>query len=448
MPLAVDPPLASSQLMHFLVQVGLLLLCAVVLGRVAVRLRMPAIIGELTAGLLLGPSLLGWAVPGLSGWLFPADPSQSHLLDALGQVGIILLVGIAGAQVDMRLLRRWRTAIARVGLAGLLIPVGLGIAAGFVLPRSLLSAGAGRPEFIMYFGVVMCVCAIPVIAKTLSDMNLLHRDVGQLTLAAAAVDDAAGWFLLSIVSAMATVGVRASQVGLSIVYLAGLLLAAVFVVRPVVRRVLALPACRSDSNATTGVAVVVILGCAAATSAMGMEPIFGAFVAGAVIGSPGVVDLRKLAPLRMIVNCVLAPIFLASAGLRVDLTAFGNWRTVLAGVVIVLVAIAGKLTGAYLGARASRLTRAESLAMGAGMNARGAVEVVVASVGLRIGVLNVAGYTIVVLVAMVTSLIAPPVLRAAMSRVEHNAAERLRRAENDAWSIPAGSPVPDALEHP
>src|SRR5205823_231165 len=175
-------------------------------------------------------------------------------------------------------------------------------------------------------------------------------------------------------------------------------------------------------------AVVVLLG-AAASQALGLEAVFGGFVAGVLLTAARPEDQKRLAPLRTVTMSVLAPLFLASAGLRVDLGALGHPAVLLAGLVILLLAIVGKFAGGYAGARLSRLSHWEGLALGAGLNSRGVVEVVVASVGLRLGILTTATYTIVVLIAVITSVTAPPMLRWAMARVEHNAEERLRADE-------------------
>jgi Kef-type K+ transport system membrane component KefB len=280
--------------------------------------------------------------------------------------------------------------------------------------------------FALFLGVAMCVSAIPVIAKTLTDMNLLHRNIGQLTLAAGMVDDVFGWLMLSIVSAMATTGVRAQNIGMSLLYLAILIGFALVIGRPAAPALLRLAGRSRDPGPTLAVVVAAALLGAAATQAMGLEAVVGAFVAGILIGTWGRIEPARIAPLRTTVMAVLAPIFFATAGLRMDLTALRDPEVLAAAVVVLLVAILGKFAGAYLGARISRLNRWEALALGAGMNARGVVEVVVAMVGLRLGVLTTQTYTIVIVVAIVTSVMAPPILRIAMRRVEHTAEERLR----------------------
>jgi len=439
------PPIPAHPLLVLLLDLLLLLGLALLLGRLAERMRMPAVVGELTTGLLLGPSVLGHAVPGLSGWLLPHDAEQIHLIDAVGQLGVLLLVALAGTHIDMSLMRRRGTTALWVSGGGLFIPLALGITAGLLLPASLMPPGGhSRGLFATFLGVAMCVTAIPVIAKTLTDVRLMHRNVGQLTLAAGTVDDTVGWFLLSVVSAAATVGLTAGRVALSVVYLVAFILVAVLIGRPLVRLLLGLAAKSDEATPTVATAVVVVLGGAAVTHSLGMEPVFGAFVAGILIARAGVRVQIRLAPLRTVVTAVLAPLFLATAGLRVDLTELRRPTVALAAVVLLTIAIAGKFAGAYLGARIGRLSHWEGIALGAGMNARGVVEVVVAMVGLRLGVLSTATYSIVVLIAIVTSIMAPPILRASVSRIEQREDERLRKLDHDAWNgaLPDAAPAP------
>jgi len=432
--LAAPPaPLAAHQLLILLLQLTLLLLLAFCLGRLAERLKLAAIVGELVAGVIVGPSLLGHLAPGFANWLLPTRPDQTHLLDAVGMLGVLLLVGVTGTHLDTAMLRKRGATALRVSVFGLVIPLALGMLAGAVMPASLMAGPKDRWVYASFLGVAMCVSAIPVIAKTLSDLRLLHRDLGQLILAAATVDDTVGWFLLSVVAAAATVGVH-THVWLSVVNLVGFVVLAAVVGRPLVRRIGRLTARDREPGSTIATVVVLVLLGAAATHALGMEPIFGAFVAGILISASGAVDQVKLAPLRTVVLSVLAPIFMATAGLRMDLTALRRPTVAIAAAVILAIAVLGKFAGAYLGARLSRLGRWEAMALGAGMNARGVVEVVVAMTGLRLGVLNTATYTVIVLVAIVTSVMAPPLLRVAMRRIAENEREKARGAAHDKWA--------------
>ncbi|QQQ75009.1 cation:proton antiporter [Saccharothrix sp. 6-C] len=434
---APPSPIGAHPMLVFLLQLTVLLGVAFALGKLATRFNLPAVVGELAAGVLLGPSLLAHVVPPLSAWLFPADAEQIHLLDAVGQLGVLLLVGFTGMHIDMKLVRsKGRTAIY-VSLGGLLIPLVLGVGVGMVLPSALLSGGKGDLAFALFLGVAMCVSAIPVIAKTLVELRILHRNIGQLTIGAAAVDDIVGWSLLSVVSAMATTGLRAGNIALTVGSLVAVLVLTYLVGRPAVKAGLTLANKSADPAVTIAIVVVMLLACAAGTHALGLEPIFGTFLCGILISTSGILDRTKIAPLRTFVMGVLAPIFFATAGLRMDLTLLAEPEVLLSAVVVLVIAILGKFAGAYLGARLGRLNHWEGLALGAGLNARGVIEVIVAMVGLRLGVLTTAGYTIIVLVAVVTSLMAPPMLRYAVKRIEITDDERDREKLYAASSQPA-----------
>ncbi|MEU1374222.1 cation:proton antiporter [Streptomyces triculaminicus] len=426
-----------------LVEAGTLLGAALVLGRLAVRVGMPPVVGELCAGILLGPSVLGHIVPSLSSWLPDAAAPQGPL-NPIGLLGVVLLVGMTGIEIDIKALRRRRVATLTVGTTGLLVPLGLGVAAGFMLPSSLVAAGSEQPVFAAFLGVALCVSAIPVIAKILADMRLLHRTMGQLILGAGMVDDAIGWLLLSVVSAMATSRPQAGHVLMSVGAMAAVVILALAVARPLVRRALDLAGRSQEAAPTIAVATVILLLGAAATQALGLEPMLGAFIGGVLIGSGSNVDLRRLAPLRAVVMAVFAPLFFATAGLHIDLAALAHPVVATAALVVLAVAVVGKFAGAFLGALLARLGVWEALAMGAGMNARGVIQIVVATAGLRLGVLTPATYTIVVLVAVVTSVMAPPVLRVAMRRIEQTEEEELRRRDLAAFSEPSleGRPEP------
>jgi Kef-type K+ transport system membrane component KefB len=417
------PFIAQHALLILLLQLALLLAVAAVLGWLARRLGLPSIVGELLAGVLLGPSLLGNISPVVQQWIFPSEAAQQNLLDAVGQVGVILLVGLAAMELDTKFIRRRKVVVASVSGFAFAIPLAAGVGAAFLLPDSLMADGASLTVFALFLGTALAVSAIPVIAKILTEMGLLHRDVGQLILASGTIDDALGWILLSVTSSMAAAGVRTGEIAQAVAATLGAVVVALWMLRPVV-----VPALdrmeRSDHRHHLGMAVtVVIFGCAAATQAMHLEAILGAFLAGLVIGQRNPV---LMAPLRTVTVTVLAPIFLATAGLRVDLSELAELDVFVAAVVLLLLAVAGKFAGAYVGTRIARLPHWEAVAIGAGLNARGAVEIVIAMVGLRIGVLTTATYTIVVLVAIVTSVMAPPLLKIAMGRVDQTEEEKVR----------------------
>lgn len=416
-PATVPPFLGAHELLILLLQLGGLLAAATLLGRLAARLNLPALVGELGAGVLLGPSVLGPLVPALSSWLFPARPGQFHLLDAVGQLGVLLLVGITGTELDLRLIRARSGTVATISGFGLVLPFALGAGTGLLL-TAWGSASGDRTLLPLFLGVAMSVSAVPVIAKTLMDMKLLHHEIGQLTLTVGVIDDLFGWLMLSVLSAMATAGAGAGSVLWAVGGLVALLAAAALFGGPVVRRIFD----RAGRSGETGPPVAAVVACvllaAATTAALGLEAIFGAFLCGILISRHGKPAPAALKALRTVVNAVLAPVFFATVGLRMDLTALADPRWLAVAAVVLAVAMAGKFAGAYLGARASRMTGWQGLALGAGMNARGVVEVVVAMVGLRLGIISAELYTIIVLLAVATSLLAPPVLRLAMARIE------------------------------
>jgi Kef-type K+ transport system membrane component KefB len=423
------PSIGHDQMLVFLLQIGVLLAAAMLLGMLTVRLGLPPLVGELSAGVLLGPSLFGEFLPGLSDWLLPRDPAQMHLLTAVAQLGVLLLVAITGAHIDLGLIRRKGRAIGWVSAGSVLLPLALGIGLGFLLPGSLIAPSADRSTFALFIGVAIAVSALPVIAKTLLDMRLLHRDVGQLIVGAAAISDIVGWLLLSVVSAMVVSGAGPGMILQTVGYLFAALAIAVLVVRPMARGVLRHTERSGQPGVSVAAIVVLITLSAAGTQALDMEPILGAFLCGVVISSLGSGSRKTLDTVRSFVMTTLAPLFFATAGLQVDLATLAQPTVLLAGIVTLLVATVAKFAGGYLGARLGRLGHSESLAIGAGLNARGVVEIVIATAGLQLGILTTATYTIIVLLAVATSVMAPPFLRYATSKIPKTTAETDRERE-------------------
>lgn len=426
------PPIAADALLILLLDVGLLLGLALVLGRLATRIGLPAVVGELAVGVLLGPTLLPHVLPDLASWLMPPDPAHLHRLDAIGQLGALLLVALTGMSIDTALVRRRAGTALTVSAGGLLVPLGLGILAGLYVPATFFG-DVDRGVFALFLGVALCVSALPVIAKTLHDLRMTHRTVGQLTLVAGTVDDIAGWLMLSVVAAMASAATPPGGAAMSVLYLVLIVAFAAIVAPRLVRAAYRRTERSADPAATTALTVVLVFLGAAGTQAAGFEAVLGAFLAGIVIGAAGGIAPGRLAPLRLLVMSVLAPLFFAGAGLRVDLTLLARPQVLLVAVIVLALAILGKFAGAYLGARLCGLSRWEGIALGAGLNARGVIEIIVAMVGLRLGVLNTASYTVVVLIAIATSAMAPPILRWADRHIERTDEEEDRRTAPKAY---------------
>ncbi|MEV4893322.1 cation:proton antiporter [Nonomuraea sp. NPDC055795] len=407
-PVALIP---HHQLLIFLLQVCALLVTARLLGALVQRVGIPAIVGELAAGVLLGPTILGKVTPGFFDWLFPRDPAQFHLLDVVAQLGVLLLVALTGAELDLAAARRRRRAVAAISAAGLLIPLCLGVALGWLMPAGVLPDGSDPLVFALFLGVVMGVSALPVIAKTLMDLGLFGHRVGQLIITCGALQDIAGWLLLMVVSALAVTGPPG---GNKVLLLASLPVMACLLLigRPVARTAFGV-AGRSGAAGRSGVALIVIMTLvgAAAAHAVGLEPVFGALVAGLAIRAAAPHAEQSLSVVRTWVLSVLAPLFFATVGLRLDLTALADPAVLAVSAAVLCVGVGGKFAGAWIGGAVSGMGRWERLAVGAGINARGVVEVIIATVGLRLGIVDGRMYTVIVVFAIVTSLIAPPILR-------------------------------------
>ncbi|GAA2730089.1 cation:proton antiporter [Streptomyces nogalater] len=435
--------MSEHQTLLFLLQLASLLLVGTGMGQLARRVGLPGVVGELFSGVVLGPTVLGHLSPDMYAWMWPADSSQTRLLEAVSTFGVLLFIGLSSAHLDLRMLRRRPRTVLSISIAALVLPLGLGVATGLLLPGSLLGPHADRSSFALLIGVVMGVSAIPVIAKTLTDLGMLHRDIGQLTLAAAAGEDVVAWILLSLVSAMTAGALKAGHIVSSVAHLL-LFLAVVIAARPLLRRALGRAEKAEGSGPVIAITVVAILAASAGSQSLGLESALGAFAVGCLLSSPSRETAARLAPLRTVTLSVFAPVFLAGAGLKVDLSVLGDPGTLAAAVVVLLLAVGGKFAGAYLGARFGRLTHWEGLALGSGLNARGAVEVVVASIGLRLGVVSPAMYSIIVLVAVLTSVMAAPTLRWTMAKVEHRSEEHLRAAELAAWADRPSAPADPA----
>jgi Kef-type K+ transport system membrane component KefB len=404
---------SEHQLLIFWLELLTLLLSARVLGGALRAIGQPAVIGELAAGVLLGPSVLGHVAPALHQWLFPDDPLQHALLSGPAWIGVFLLLILTGLETDLSLIRRLGRATARVAFGSLAIPVLAGVALGLGLPEAFVGGAADRTVFALFLGTALGISALPVIATILADLDLMRRNVAQVLLAAAMANDVAGWILLGIVAGLAQSGsVDAVRLTITVAGLGVFLGLAFTAGQRGVDAMLRTSRLRrwGLSGSLTSI-LGVSLAAGALTHALGLEAVFGAFVAGIVLGRSRFHDADVFPHLDGITRAFFAPLFFATAGLRVDLGLLRDPQVLGWGIAVVLAASASKAVGAYAGARFAGLPHREGLALGAGLNARGAIEIVVATVGLSLGVLNQKSYALVVLMAMATSMMAPPLLR-------------------------------------
>ena len=427
----VLPPLTGHELLFLFGRLFVLLLTARALGELARAFDFPSVLGELLAGILLGPSVLGNLAPTVFVAVFPPHPLQYHLLEAISWLGLVMLLVITGFETDLDLIasRAGRaTAIASTSIA---VPFVFGFAAAWLLPAAFLANGR-RLVFSLFIATALSISAIPVIAKILLDLNVIEREISQLTIAAGMINDTVGWILLAVVAGLArqSGGKAVETAGITVFFLALFLGFSFTVGGRFISHLLRWVDTTLDSDLALVTTVTILaLGAGTLTHALGLEAVLGAFVVGLLVGRVKRFDQAARHVFEVFTLGILAPIFFATAGLRVDLASLSTPIALFVACGVLLVAIAGKFIGAFLGARGTGLSNWEGIAIGAGLNARGALEIIVATVGVSIGILTGMMYTIIVLVAIVTSLLAPPVLRVALDRIEPSAAE-VRRAEH------------------
>jgi Kef-type K+ transport system membrane component KefB len=421
-------PLGKEQLLLVLLELALLLLVARALGEFMRRIKLPPVIGELLAGVLLGPSVFGWILPGVQGYIFPHSQAQSDLVSVVSWLGVLFLLVVTGLETDLNLIvRKGKTALL-ISLGGIIVPFVTGLGLGWFLPENFLVNPAQRLIFSLFIATAMSISAVPVIAKVLMDLKLIRRDIGQVTLAAGMTDDTIGWILLSVVSGLASSGKFDFQTLFKSIGGAVLFLGLAFTIgRSLVAWMLRwVDDYIGGATASLSALLVLALSAAAFTHTLGIEAALGAFVAGILAGQSPRFSREAGLTLELITAGFLAPIFFATAGLKVDLLKMLAPETLGIGLLVLTIACFGKFTGAYIGSRLGGLSHWEGVAMGSGMNARGAMEIIVATIGVSLGVLNPQMYSIIVMVAIVTSLMAPPLLRWSLSHVSMSKEEAQR----------------------
>ncbi|HEU5163143.1 MAG TPA: cation:proton antiporter, partial [Thermoanaerobaculia bacterium] len=403
-------------------------------------LNQPAVVGEILAGVLLGPSLLSGFVPAFGAFFLPQTPVQGHLLEVAALFGALFLLLITGLEMDVALIRRHARTAMGVSLGGILITFTTGFILGLRLPRDLIGTSADRIVFALFLATAMSISAIPVLAKVLLDLKLMRRDIGQTMIAAGMSDDTIGWILLSIVAGLAAgTSVSFGSIASIVVSLALFMVLSFTAGRWLVRRLLELVQHRIGAeNRFLTVTVVLMFAWGALASSLHFEPVLGAFVIGIVLGQMRSIPEDTVRSLHSVALGIFAPIFFGVAGLKVDAMKLIQPRLALVALIVIAVATIGKVVGTFAGARLiGRKDPWTSLSFGAGLNARGAMEIIVASIGLSLGILSQEMFSVIVVMAIATSLMAPPALRWVLQRVElsPDEVERLRQEEIAAGSF-------------
>ena len=410
-PLAAAPALAErlhQPLSLLLLQMVVIIAAARLLGRVFQRIGQPAVIGEIFAGILLGPSLLGLLWPEALAFLFP--PAALAPLQLLSQIGVLLFMFAVGLEVDLAELRRQARTALLISHASMLLPLLLGMALALAAFPLLAAPGVPFYAFALFLGIAMSITAFPVLARILEERRMLHAPVGRLAIACAAIGDVSAWCLLALVVALVHAhGLAAAglTVVLALLFVLGLHLLA----RPALQRGFgAVLAADRSGTAAMALALVLLLGSSAFTEVIGIHALFGAFLAGTAMPAGAVFRGPLRERLQGFSSVGLLPLFFALTGLRTQLGLLQGAQDWLLCGLIVAVAVAGKLGGTLLAARLTGSGWREAFTLGALMNTRGLVELIVLNVGYDLGILSARVFTMLVIMALLTTCITGPLL--------------------------------------
>ena len=408
--------LTPHEITALFLALAVLLTAARVFGELAQRFRQPAVLGELLAGILLGPTVLGRIAPGWLAFLFPAKGASALALDALTTLAIALFLFVAGMEVDLAAVRRQGRTAVRVAAGGIAVPFALGFVAAWYVPTVLGREHKADPLiFALFFATALSISALPVIAKTLMDLYLYRTDLGMVIIAAAVVNDLIGWVVFAVILGMmdtsSTGGMGIGRsVALTLLFTVGLLTVGRWLID---RGLMWIQAHTDWPGGTLSFALSLALFGAAFTEWIGIHAIFGAFLAGVAVGDSRRFGRKTRALMGGFISFIFAPLFFASIGLRVDFIGYFRWQAVL---LVLVIACVGKLVGCVLAARLSGLPRNESWAVGFGMNARGAMEIILGLLALEYGVIRERMFVALVVMAVVTSMIGGPAIQWLLGR--------------------------------
>jgi Kef-type K+ transport system membrane component KefB/nucleotide-binding universal stress UspA family protein len=434
--LAAEPGQKGASVAIFVGQVIALIVVGRIIGEVMLRVGQPAVMGQLIAGLALGPSLFGYILPDLQHALFPPSAEQRAMADGLAQFGVLLLLLIIGMETDLKLVQRTGRASLFASLMGIVIPFLCGVGLGYALPDSMLSDPGKRLITSLFLGTALSIASVNFVAMIVREMNFTRRLVGQVILASAIIDDSVGWIIVSVIFSLAAHGavdawaLAQSVIGTLLFLGASLTLgrrAVFFVIRWVNDTF------RSDFAVVTAI-IAIMGGMSLITYGIGVHTVLGAFVAGVLVGESPILTRHIDEQLRGLVTALFAPVFFGLAGQHADLTVLADGTIALFTLGLILIASFGKFSGAFIGGRLGGLTGREGLALACGMNARGSTEVIIATVGLSMGALSQNLFTMIVTMAVITTMAMPPTLRWALSRVPMRKVEkqRIEREEMEA----------------
>src|ERR1700742_2199482 len=416
-----------------LVQIALLIGIGRGLGELMQRIGQPSVIGELLCGLILGPSLFGWVWPEAQHAIFPPSPEQKALLDGIAQFGILLLLLLTGMETDLGLVKKVGKAAIAISVPAIVVPFICGFALGEFLPQDLLPHPEARLVASLFLGTALSISSVKIVAVVVREMNFMRRNVGQIIVATAIIDDTIGWIIIAMIFSLAAHGaLDVSSVAQALFGTLAFLAVSFTIGRRLVFRLIRWA---NDHLVSTAAVITVILllmsVMAMITHLVGVHTGLGAFVAGVLVGESPILTRQIDERLRRLLNSLFMPAFFGLGGLPADLTVLKEPHLLWLTAALVLIASLGKFGGAFAGGALGGLSRAESFALASGMNARGSTEVIIATIGLSMGVLSQNLFSMIVTMAILTTMAMPPMLRAALARLplKKDEKERLEREE-------------------
>jgi Kef-type K+ transport system membrane component KefB len=403
--------MAHIDLIFFFTQLAVILSCAVAFGHLARRWHQPAVLGELIGGIVLGPTVLGRILPGLYTWLFPPSVVLMTAQDALIKLGMLFFMFVAGLEVDLLQVRQQGRRATSISFWGIAVPLALGV--GLVLWWPELWGAEVQDRlwlFALFLGAALSISALPVIARVLVDLRLLDTHIGTLVMVAATVNDLIGWTIFAVVlSYLTPLAILESNPWLLIIQTLGFALLTLGLTRWIGGRVMAwLHDHLAWPGGFIGLAAVLVLIAAALAEVLGLHAFFGAFLVGVGLGQGTERSYDAYQTIHHFAINFLAPIYFVSIGLKAD---FATNFDLLLVVVVLLVACLGKIGGAWLGARLSGMPSREAFVVGFALNARGAIEIILASIALENGLIDQRLFVALVTMALATSLLSGPAIR-------------------------------------
>ena len=400
-------PLATNEIIQLFVSLAVLLAVSRQLGELARKLAFPSVLGELLAGIALGPTLFGHLWPQLTSYIAPNDGSVKAFFAGFNQLSVALLLFVAGLEINLTSLAQKKKAALGVSVMGIALPFFLGFTVAWFWPSLVGHAPpTSQLVFALFFATALSISALPVIAKTLMDLGLYRSDIGTVTMAAAVVDDLAGWMIFAVVLGMATTNGQQPHIGRTIVLTVGFSIVMLALCRKAARPILKY--FKNHSERTLSFCLCVALFSAALTELIGAHALFGAFMAGAALGDTEELNQKTREGVKSFVASFFAPIFFAGIGLKIN---FAQNFDLLLVAFVILISCFGKIIGCSVAARLGGMSLRRSLAVGVCMNARGAMEIILGALALQHGLIGVQLFVALVVMAVVTSLMVGPAIK-------------------------------------